>query len=213
MQDNDRAQFGAMLAAVSQVYGRDLSPGVTAIYWQALRGYELAAVRRAFDRHVKNPDSGQFWPKPADLIRMLDGSTQDAAAVAWAKVVGAIRRVGGYVDVAFDDALIHRIVEEMGGWAKLCDTPEAELPFRMQDFVRLYRGYAGRGECPPYPARLFGRFTVKNFALGVTETELVLVGDAAAARAVVEGGAAGGASLSISKPDLIGLADLARLSH
>lgn len=212
MQDSDKAQFGAMLAAVSQIYGRDLSPGITAIYWQALRSFELAVVRRAFDRHVKNPDSGQFFPKPADLIRMIEGSTQDAAAVAWAKVAGAIRRVGGYVDVAFDDALIHRAIEELGGWAKLCDTPEAELPFRMQDFVRLYRGYASRGECPAYPARLFGRFSIQNFARGYPQIELVFVGDEAAAKAVVAGGHAG-ASLAISKPDVIGLADLARLTH
>jgi len=86
-----------MLSAVAAVYGREITPEVTAIYWAALAPYDLAAVRQAFDRHVRNPDAGQFLPKPADLIRMLGGTTADSAMQAWVKVERAIRRVVGQV--------------------------------------------------------------------------------------------------------------------
>ncbi|MFO0207809.1 MAG: DUF6475 domain-containing protein, partial [Betaproteobacteria bacterium] len=113
-----------MLSAVAAVYGREITPEVTAIYWAALAPYDLGAVRQAFDRHVRNPDAGQFLPKPADLIRMLGGTTADSAMQAWAKVEKAIRRVGGHESVVFDDALIHRCIDDMGGWVKVCDTLE-----------------------------------------------------------------------------------------
>ena len=96
LRPTDSDTFGAMLSAVAAVYGREITPEVSAIYWAALAPYDLAAVRQAFDRHVRNPDAGQFLPKPADLIRMLGGTTADSAMQAWAKVERAIRRVGGH---------------------------------------------------------------------------------------------------------------------
>lgn len=190
LQHTDRGTFAAMLSAVAAIYGREMSPQVIAIYWAALSAYDLPAVRQALDRHVKNPDSGQFMPKPADVIRMLGGSTQDAALVAWAKVERAIRTVGGYASVVFDDPLIHAVLDEMGGWVRLCDTRTDELPFRAKEFENRYRGFALRREVPPYRARLAGRAETANAALGYDELDLVLIGDEAACRRVMAGAVA-----------------------
>ncbi len=57
---------------------------------------------------------------------MLGGSTQDAALAAWSKVDRAVREVGPYQSVAFDDALIHRVLFEMGGWIPLGSKTEDE---------------------------------------------------------------------------------------
>ena len=184
----DRKPFRAMLEAVAALYARDLSADVMALYWSALQAFDLAAVRAALDRHVKNPDAGQFFPKPADLIRMLEGTTVDSAAQAWAKCERAMRSVGGHVDVVFDDATIHRVVEDMGGWPKLCMTLEADLPFRAKDFQTLYRGYALRREIPSHPPRLLGRFSTQNLQAGQPVQPPVLVGDAQACERVMLGG-------------------------
>ncbi len=185
LRPTDSDTFGAMLSAVAAVYGREITPEVTAIYWSALAPYDLGAVRQAFDRHVRNPDAGQFLPKPADLIRMLGGTTADSAMQAWAKVEKAIRRVGGHESVVFDDALIHRCIDDMGGWVKLCDTLEADLPFRARDFQALYRGFAMRRERPEYPPRLVGRFEAGNRVLGQAVAPPVLIGDPEACQRVL----------------------------
>lgn len=184
-----------MLEAMAALHSRELSADVLALYWAALQAYDLAAIRQALDRHTKNPDSGQFMPKPADVIRMLGGTTEDAAAQAWAKVERAIRRVGGYPDVAFDDAAIHRCIDDMGGWTKLCNGLEADLPFRQRDFTTLYRGYAMRRDVPAYPALLRGRFSVDAEGRGYSNRlpvpqPPVLIGDAERAAQVVKGGQA-----------------------
>lgn len=178
LRNADRDRFITMLAHVAAVYGRDMTPGVIELYWAALEPYDLAAVRQAFDRHVKNPDSGQFMPKPADLIRMLGGTTQDAALLAWAKVERAVRRVGGYSTVVFDDPLIHAVIDDMGGWVRLCETREEELPFRAREFENRYRGFASRRQIPAIRSTLIGRSEATNAALGFTEAaDLVLIGE------------------------------------
>lgn len=188
MQERDRQAFAAMLAAVSAIYGRDLSPAVIELYWRALAPYDIGAVRRALDRHVRSPDVGQYWPKPADLIRAIDGTTEDAALRAWATVERAIRLVGGYESVVFDDPLIHRCIADVGGWSRLCLTAEDELPFRAREFVTRYRGYAMRGELPAYPSHLIGRFEAENSARGYAVPAPVLIGDPDACRRVIEAG-------------------------
>jgi len=185
MRPSDASEFGAMLTAIAGLYGRDVSPAVTALYWGALQMFDLAAVRQAFDRHVKNPDAGMFMPKPADLIRMLQGSTQDAAFAAWTKVEKAIRRVGGHDDVVFDDALIHAVIDDMGGWVKLCDVKEDELPFRAKEFENRYRGYAQRREVPSYEPVLIGRANTHNAKGGYRLSPPALVGDAETCKQVM----------------------------
>jgi hypothetical protein len=177
LRQSDRSAFVEMLTYVGALYGRDMSSGVIDLYWSALQQFDLSAVRQAFDRHVKSPDAGQYMPKPADLIRMLGGTSQDAAMQAWAKVERAVRRVGGHESVVFDDAIIHRCVADMGGWVKLCATTEEDLPFRARDFQALYRGFAMRREAPPYPAHLIGRFEAQNRMAGQKVAEPVLIGN------------------------------------
>jgi hypothetical protein len=186
-----------MLKAVADVYGRDLTPAVTALYWNAMVAYDIAAVRQALDRHVKNPDTGQFMPKPADLIRMLGGTTQDAALQAWAKVERAIRLVGSWPSVVFDDPLIHAVINDMGGWEKLCRHTSDELIFRGKEFENRYRGFSLRRETPAYPPVLIGRIDTENERLGIPN-DVVLVGDLVACQRVRE--------LGREAPPLLGMA-------
>jgi hypothetical protein len=203
MQAKDGDVFAGMLAAVAAIYGREMTPEVTAIYFAALAPYDLAAVRQAFDRHVKNPDSGQFMPKPADLIRMLGGTTADSAMAAWTKVERAIRRVGGGNDVVFDDPVIHRAIEDMGGWMKLCAVLEEELPFRAKEFQNYYRGYVARREQPEYPRVLVGMYSTYNSARGYASAPPVLIGDVEACRKVMQIGRDGPAPLSYTATPLL----------
>ena len=54
----------------------------------------------------------------------------------------AIRTHGSYSSVAFDDALIHAVIKEMGGWKKFCSTPDDRLLYTAKEFQERYRDYA-----------------------------------------------------------------------
>jgi hypothetical protein len=185
---DDFQKFHDGIAGVMSFYGKSLSAFALDVWWTALKVYDLAAIVDAFNRHLANPDAGQFAPKPADIIRILQGSSQDAAFGAWAKVDLAVRRVGTYCDVVFDDALIHRVIQDMGGWMALGTKAENEWPFVAREFENRYRGFRSRGEHPQYPPVLIGIATAHNFRKGYKNGTPVLIGQEQLARQVWRGG-------------------------
>lgn len=188
MTHSDSPEFAALMAALGDYYAREISDAVIGMYWQGLERYDIAAVREALNRHMHNPDTGQFFPKIADISRMLAGTTQDAALVAWAKVDQAVRRVGIYADVVFDDPLVHRVLHDMGGWMALGTKTEDEWPFVAREFENRYRGYRMRSERPEYQPVLIGIAGAHNRKGGHQLQPPILIGDTQAAQAVMKGG-------------------------
>ncbi|MBX9267227.1 DUF6475 domain-containing protein [Chromobacterium violaceum] len=188
MQQNDYGSFVDMLQAVAELYGKPLTIPAIAIYWNALKHLDLAVFREAMNRHVTSPDNGQFMPKPADLIRMTAGSSQDKALQAWHKVDKALRHVGTYRSVVFDDPLIHRALAEMGGWIALGTKTEDEWPFVARDFESRYRAFAGRQEVPEYPPVMIGQFEADNRKAGLRCEPPMLLGNPAIAKTVMLAG-------------------------
>lgn len=188
MQQRDYDTFVQMLNAIGDLYGKKISEWAISIWWGALQHYDLAAVRDALNRHVQNPDSGQFMPKPADVVKMVQGTTVDSALVAWAKVDRAARQVGPYRDVVFDDPIIHRVLHDMGGWSQLGNKSEDEWPFVGKEFQNRYRGFRGRSEVPEYPPVLIGISGAYNRQKGHFSEAPLLIGDPAMAQRVRDGG-------------------------
>lgn len=187
MQQSEFIEFCELLDAVSEQY-KPISDGAKALYWQGLVDYDLSAIKQALYRHIRNPDNGQFMPKIADVVRMLQGSTQDSALSAWAKVNQAVRRVGTYNSVVFDDPLIHKVLQEMGGWMGLGQKSEDEWPFVAKEFENRYRGFKARNEIGIYPRVLIGVFEASNGNQGFKSQPPMLIGNKEAALLVAKCG-------------------------
>lgn len=188
MTPNDSQAFHDGIVGVMSFYAKDLSPFALDVWWNALAPYDLPAIIAAFNAWVRNPDSGQFPPKPADIIRMLDGRTEDRALSAWAKVDKGLRLVGTHRSVVFDDALIHRVLHDMGGWIALGQKTEDEWPFVAREFATRYRGFSSRGDRPDYPRVLVGIAEAYNGSKGLANDPPRLIGDPMAAQRVMAGG-------------------------
>jgi hypothetical protein len=184
----DRERFMLCLLAAAELYGKPVSDGVSSVWWDALKGYDIGAIENAFRRHFGNPDSGQFMPKPADIVRIVGGSSQDGAMVAWSKVDKAVRQVGPYASVCFDDPLVNRVLHDMGGWIAFGQKTETEWPFVANEFRNRYIGYRQRGEVPDYPARLIGIAEADGARKGFAVPAPKLIGDSLRAQAVLDGG-------------------------
>lgn len=188
MRDNDKKRFATILTGVADYYGKELSNGVISLYWQGLQQYDIGAVEKALWDHTQNPDNGQFMPKIADLTRAMQGRTQDQAAIAWSKVDQAVRRVGTYQDVVFDDPIIHRVISDMGGWIWFGNQKEDEWPFVAKNFENRYRGYRIRAETPEYSPVLIGMANAYNQKEGFRANPPILIGNQNQAKAVMLGG-------------------------
>jgi len=188
MKTSEIKAFNELIANVYAFYRQDFSEFAGSVWLGAMQQFDFKAVADALNRHCVNPDNGQFMPKPADIVKMLQGSTQDAALVAWSKVDQGIRVRGTYCSVVFDDAIIHRVLMDMGGWVPLGTKTEDEWPFVKNEFVNRYRGYRGRSEIPEYPPVLTGIAEAQNRMNGQRVELPVLIGNSVAAKRVMDGG-------------------------
>lgn len=185
MQANDRKAFQGLLADAMAFYRQDVSPFALSVWWQACQAFSLEQVTKALTAHAMDPERGQFAPKPADLVRLLQGTRTDRALLAWGKVLDAIQRVGAYSSVAFDDGVIHAVIEDLGGWVAVCRSEIGDLPFVERRFCESYRAYAMRGGEVAFPASLPGAHAATNSLQGYGNTAPVLIGDAAKAQRVL----------------------------
>lgn len=193
MQRSDFREFSAMLTDALAFYGKDVSSFALSVWWQACSRYSLEQVSKALTAHALNADRGQFAPKPADIVRALEGTHTDKALLAWGKALDAAGRVGAYQDVVFDDAAIHAVIEDIGGWPKFCRAETSELSYLQHRFCESYRAYVGRGAYP-YPRVLAGDRSPDHVytSRGLPPPKPMVVGDVVAARLVYRSGEQGG---------------------
>jgi hypothetical protein len=199
LNQSDYDNFINVMQLVSEQYGKTPSEGLISLYWQGLKNYEFSAVQDAIGRHLGNTDTGQFMPKIADIIRMMQGSSQDAAFAAWSKVDKAVRSVGPYETVVFDDLLIHKVLHDMGGWMGICGKDDEAWPFVAKEFETRYRGFKSRNERVEYPAKLIGIFEAHNAKEGHKVAAPMLIGDASKAQEVLRLGTTGSKLLGMTR--------------
>lgn len=194
MQQTEFESFATLIFGLGEYYGKPVTAGVVNLYWDGLAKYEYSDISIAVQRHLADPDTGQFMPKISDIVRAMSGGKGAQALVAWSKVDKAVRRVGNWQSVCFDDAIIHRVIDDMGGWIGLCSIQtEKEFDIRHHEFVKRYQGYMLQGGVKEFPAVLIGSSDAYNIREKYQEEPKPLyLGDPGKARAVHLGGGTSG---------------------
>lgn len=188
MQPSEKKAFLTLMADVYAFHRQPFSKFTGETWWRAMQPFDYAAVNDAFIRQTMNPDSGQYLPKPADIVRMLGGTTIDRAATAWTEVDFGVRTVGPWKSVVFDDPIIHRVIADMGGWVKLCGTSADDYPFVAKDMQTRYRGFVMQPLGSNYPAVLVGLAESQNALAGFLSQQPVAIGDPEKCRLVFRNG-------------------------
>lgn len=169
MTPADAVNFSRMLTLVAEQYGKAMSPDLIQLYFDGLSHLPIEAVRAAFQKHIRNTDTGQWMPKIADVIRACEGKSEDAAYLALVELQGAFSSVGAWRSVEFTDPITRAVVRDMGGWPELCNRNAEEwAKFGAPDFMRRYRIYKARGDVDA-PGYLPGYFERANQDAGQGE--------------------------------------------
>ena len=186
MKNEDKRAFFDLMMAAGEVYGREVTQPMAAIYFSALGNASIEQVQEAMMAHMQNPDSGQFFPKPADLIKQMTGTTkqqdaaiEDRAAIAWACIERDIRRIGSYGTLKLDDKQALATVKAMGGWQSICQTETSKMEWKRKEFIRMYEAFE-RTPLEALPSSLPGRVelsevkrsgpvALNNLALGLAK--------------------------------------------
>ena len=154
MKDNDYLVFTEYLTGLAEALKGKLSEMKIKIYFEALKDIPLEGFKQAVSNIAR---TSKFFPVPAEIREAIFGRPEDQAVIAVDKIQGALRGVGGYESVCFDDPIIHLIIQNYGGWAKLSDITQDEWKWLRKEFEKHYKVYAGRGTSyAVIPERLAG---------------------------------------------------------
>lgn len=122
MEPDDSDDFIRRLVALGELFDAQLSTAKQVLYFEALRDLPLARVTHAITVAAR---TCKFFPRPAELRDLADGSAEERSALAWSAVMREIRRVGWIGTPRFDDPAILPTIERIyGSWRTLCE----ELP-------------------------------------------------------------------------------------
>lgn len=139
MNSNDKSEFAEIWTAAFNMYNKSISHQTLSITFESLSQYDMTLIRKGLAQHIQSPETGQFCPKPADIIKQIEGTFAERAAMAWSLVEYGIRHVGAWSSIKFDDPVIHIVLERLGGWVVICKIKENELAFKQKDFINSYQ--------------------------------------------------------------------------
>ena len=142
MNDNDKRKFHEIMTGTGEAYGKEITKPLLTIYFSALGDYTIDQVSQSINKHLVDTRNGQYFPKPADIVRNIAGasiSTEDRAMAAWMAVEAAISSVGSYGTLKLEDKQAMMAVKAIGSWQQLCATDRDKMAFKRQEFIANYR--------------------------------------------------------------------------
>lgn len=179
MIPSDKRSFDIVWQRAMAIYDKRPSDAAIDMAFCALSSLTIEQVRQGLTAHVRDPKDGRFFPKPADIIRHIEGDGDSRALAAWSQVEQAIRRIGPYESVVFDQPQTMRVIQDMGGWIQLCECSEKDMPFKQSEFVKRFAAELSSANKKDFPAKLCGITELTNSGNhGDFVPEPRLIGDA-----------------------------------
>jgi hypothetical protein len=129
-------QFAKNMAGLGELFNKEISPSLMELYWQILDNLTDTQFEKACQEAARKR---RFFPKPAELLELIEQDPASLALAAWDKLTQAIRDYGQYRSIEFDDPALTATVESMGGWVTACLWRADDLPHRRREFLSTYQ--------------------------------------------------------------------------
>ena len=186
MDKADYSEFFERMTAVAEYFDKKLSPMAYDIYWNALKDISIDQFKFAVSEIARK---SRFFPKACEIIECATGKSgmtfAETADTEAAKVLTAIRQLGSYESVCFDDPVTQAVIAQAySGWPKMCSELMAhEEKWFLKDFARLYVSFA-KGNIKQY-GRLCGIIERDNASNGYdTEIKIRYIGNTSKAKQI-----------------------------
>ena len=181
MDKTDLKAFEQIMTSLNELYGdpsKQISDLKMELYYKALSDLSIEQLNDAVNILCQTKTI-KTWPLPAEIRQAVEGNPQDKAQVAFDKLITAVRSIGSYQTVIFDDPAIHAFVQSYGGWEEICDKTVDDWKYMRNEFVR---GYTGFCRVNGVPLQLTGIHDAVNRAKGLEHAiPPAIVGDTAKA--------------------------------
>jgi hypothetical protein len=138
-------RFQLAITALASSFRQEAGEDVFLAYSMALDDLPIEGVELSVRRAMREC---KFMPTAAELRELAnhDVSLNDRAVLAFEALSRAIKGLGPYKSVDFDDRAINATVKLLGGWDAVCATSEREFhrEFRKR-FEETYKVYVRNG--------------------------------------------------------------------
>jgi hypothetical protein len=162
----DSKHFAATIGMFWQMYnqGKEMPIALIEFYWEGLKPlskeeFNIAAGKvRDTWTHFIMPPVGAF----------LEGCHEDPVLVAEQAFQTMQGAKDGYRTIVFEDGIIGRCIEALGGWNVVLDWKEEDRKWNLKNFIDLYKRYYERGLALE-PVTYIGDFEDHNIRQGYQE--------------------------------------------
>lgn len=148
MNSQDQNKFKELITVMSETYGEEFTPAKVKLWWNLFKPHSIEVFEQALYTHIACPDAGMFSPKPANLMKFINGTTkeneqlvEDRAEMAWACIELEISRIGSYGTLELEDKQAIAAVKSIGGWRQLCMSTYDQLVWKKKEFMSAYDTY------------------------------------------------------------------------
>ena len=145
MNNDDRKEFKMLMLGAGDIYNKPIANPLLQVYFNALTQFSLEEVSAAMTAHFIDPDQGTFFPKPADLVRQIKGSSKDQkrsiesrAELAWSQIYYHITTHGPYRNLKMDDKQGLAAVKTIGGMNVLSTADNEKMTWLKKEFISQY---------------------------------------------------------------------------
>lgn len=160
--------FAENITGLAEVFNTEMTDSKLKIYYLALQGLTdnqfIQAVEGVIKTHVYNT-----MPKPAEFLELFREDKDSKATESLLQLENAIRKYGYYDSVQFDDPVIHKTVEALGGWQNICTQEDDQWIWTKKEFIKIYNVLEKRGITSDCPNRLIGFFEQDNTNRGTMD--------------------------------------------
>ncbi len=168
MTNNDQQKFKELIALISETYSEQFSSAQIVMWSTLFKNVTIKTFENAVYAHISCPDAGMFTPKPANIMKFINGTTkqneqqlEDKAELAWHVIEGEIRRIGSYGSLKMEDKQALAAVKSIGGWKFICSKTKAELIWLHKEFLATYKNFE-HTDVNLLPDKLPGRILLEN---------------------------------------------------
>lgn len=159
----NRIEFVKGISLLTSAIGRQMPDEQIAAWYALLKNPTGEQLQRGIVETLRTHRFAGFPPVGTVLSNAgIGGTAKDGALRAWLAVREAIRKVGGYDSVTFDDPTVNAVLRGFGPWDKITETPVDELKWLKKEFVDQYQAFCGRTLPEELTRRLSGVFEASH---------------------------------------------------
>jgi hypothetical protein len=124
MQLDDRDAFFEALTTLAETFDKKISPQLMALYFEVLTDYSLEVLQVAMGQAMTML---RWFPKPVELIELMDGRPEEHAEQAWTQVYAALNSAGTYRSLYCADAVTAETIRLIWrSWPEAATLPRPE---------------------------------------------------------------------------------------